>query len=73
MSRLFLLFISLASIIASFFTGYYFAESRNTESSQSTNKNLQVSVDIKKEVVNIEKTDPNIRVIVNGNTIEGTG
>ena len=72
-NRLLILFVTIFSIITSFFVGYYFGNALNTSGIEKIKKSLQVSVRTHGNIIDIEKSIPDIKVIINGEILSGTG
>lgn len=70
--RLTILFITLFCIGASFFIGYQFGKDTEKWAMEHFKESLQVTLRTHGNMLDVEKSDPSIRVIINGWVITGS-
>lgn len=67
------LLVSLFCITASFFVGIYFGKDQLVQEIATFKHSLQVSIQSHGNILDVEKSNPDIRVIVNGSLLDGSG
>lgn len=73
MNKLTLLLITLFCITCSFFAGYYFGKSLSAQEIEDMKRSLQVSLHRHGNTLDVEKSHSDIRVMVDGKVLSGTG
>jgi hypothetical protein len=73
MNKLTLLLITLFFISCSFFVGYCFGRSLSGQELENLKNSLQVSLRLHGNILDVEKSHSNIRVIIDGKILAGTG
>ena len=73
MNKLTLLLITLFCITSSFFVGYYFGKSTSSQEIETLKNSLQVNLHLHGNTLDIEKSHSEIRVIIDGKELSGTG
>lgn len=73
MNKLTLLLITLFCISSSFFVGYYFGKSLSSQEIENFRNSLQISLRLHGNTIDVEKSHPEIRVVVDGKVLLGTG
>lgn len=71
--RFVLLLVSLFCIAASFFVGLYFGRDTIDQELSDLRKDLQVSLQVHGNIIEVEKSDPSIRVLINGKIVTNSG
>ena len=71
--RITLLFISLFCILSAFFLGLYFGKNTTMDDLEQWKLHNQVSLQIHGNIIDIERTEPSIRLIVNGKILTNSG
>ncbi|MDD2916333.1 MAG: hypothetical protein PHH70_00615 [Candidatus Gracilibacteria bacterium] len=73
MNKLTLLLITLFCISCSFFVGYYFGRSLSNQEIEKMKQSLQVSLRLHGNALDVEKSHSEIRVVIDGKELLGTG
>jgi|GEM_PF-5564625 len=73
MNKFTVLLVTLFAITASFFVGFAFGKEQVMSEIQKLKESLQVSLSFHGNILDVEKSTPDIRVIVNGESITGSG
>ncbi|HBB26943.1 TPA: hypothetical protein DCZ36_00410 [Candidatus Gracilibacteria bacterium] len=73
MNKITLLLVTLFCITSSFFVGYYFGKSLSSQEIKNIEQALQVSLHLHGNTLDVEKSRSDIRVIIDGKELLGTG
>lgn len=73
MNKLTLLLITLFCITCSFFIGHYFGKSLSIQEIKDMKQSLQVSLHLHGNILDVEKSHSDIRVVIDGKVLSGTG
>ncbi|MDD2892214.1 MAG: hypothetical protein PHQ95_04565 [Candidatus Gracilibacteria bacterium] len=73
MNKTSLLLVTLFCISCSFFVGYYFGRNLSVQEMGDFKNSLQVSLRLHGNTLDVEKSHSDIRVIVDGKELMGTG
>jgi len=73
MNKFTLLLLTLFCISSSFFIGYYFGRSLSSQEIENFKNSLQISLRLHGNTLDVEKSHSNIRVIIDGKVLSGTG
>ncbi|MDD5377072.1 MAG: hypothetical protein PHH16_03060 [Candidatus Gracilibacteria bacterium] len=73
MNKFSLLLVTLFCIACSFFVGYYFGKSLSSQEIEDMKRSLQVSLHLHGNTLDIEKSRSDIRVVIDGKILSGTG
>lgn len=68
-----ILLVTLFAITGSFFVGFAFGKEQMMTEIQKLRQSLQISLSFHGNILDVEKSTPDIRVIVNGEVITGSG
>ncbi|NCP76669.1 hypothetical protein GW819_01015 [Candidatus Gracilibacteria bacterium] len=73
MNKFTLLLLTLFCITSSFFVGYYFGKSLSSQEIDELKNSLQISLRLHGNTLDVEKSHSEIRVIIDGKILSGTG
>lgn len=73
MDKFTLLLITLFCIACAFFFGYYFGKNLSVQEIEDMKHTLQVSIHVRKNTLEVQKSHSDIRVLINGSVLVGTG
>ncbi|MFA6090236.1 MAG: hypothetical protein WC774_00475 [Candidatus Gracilibacteria bacterium] len=73
MNKLTLLLVTLFCITSSFFVGYYFGKSISSQEMENIKTSLQVNLHLHGNILDVEKSHSEIRVIIDEKELSGTG